>query len=95
MPITNQQNVDFLNINLDKIRAIDSDVYLDDRLILKLIEKIRGYKPIEFVNGSLLIKVPMHTSCTVLLIIGLGAAKSYASYCGKENGNAYREPKQD
>ena len=81
MPITNQQYVDFLNINLDKIRVIDSDVYLDDRLILKLSEKIRGYKPIEFVNGSFLIKVPMHTSCAVLLVTGLGA-ESYASYYG-------------
>lgn len=81
MPVTNQQYVDFLNINLDKIRVIDSDVYLDDRLILKLSEKIRGYKPIEFVNGSFLIKDPMHTSCAVLMVTGLGA-ESYASYYG-------------
>lgn len=40
--------MDFLNSVIDRARMKDSDVYLDDRLVLKLSEKIRGYKPIIF-----------------------------------------------
>ena len=81
MPITNQQYVNFLNKNLDRIRVAESDVHLDNQLILKLSEKIRGYKPIVFENGRFLIQEPMHSSCAVLLVTGFGA-ESYARYFG-------------
>lgn len=81
MPITNQQYIDFLNKNLNRIHVAKSDVYLDNQLILKLSEKIRGYKPIEFINGHFLIQDPMHSSCEVLMVTGFGA-EAYAHYYG-------------
>ncbi|MBI5593586.1 MAG: serine/threonine protein kinase [Deltaproteobacteria bacterium] len=81
MPITNQQYVDFLNKNISRIRVAEDEVYLDNRLLLKLSEKIRGYKPILFINGRFLIQDPMHSSCAVLMVTGLGA-ESYAHYYG-------------
>ncbi len=81
MPITNQQYVDFLNKNLNRIRVAESEVYLGNRLILKLSEKIRGYKPIDFAKGLFSVQEPMHSSCAILLVTGLGA-ESYASFYG-------------
>lgn len=80
-PVTNQQYVNFLNQNLGRIRVVESEVYLDDRLILKISEKIRGYKPIVFEEGRFLVQDPMHSSCAVLMVTGLGA-ESYARNYG-------------
>lgn len=78
-PVTNQQYVDFLNSVLDRVRVKESDVYLNDRLVLKLSEKIRGYKPIVFENNRFIIKNPMHSACAVLLVTGFGA-EAYARH---------------
>jgi serine/threonine-protein kinase len=80
-PVTNQQYVEFLNINLDRVENNASDVLLDGRLILKLSEKIRGYKPILFKNGRFDVQHPMHSSCAVLMVTGYGA-EAYAHYFG-------------
>ncbi|MBN4068532.1 protein kinase [Desulfotalea psychrophila] len=80
-PITNQQYVDFLNTILDRVEYKASDVLLDGRLVLKLSEKIRGYKPILFNNGRFHIQHPMHSSCAVLMVTGYGA-ETYARYFG-------------
>lgn len=80
-PVTNQQYVEFLNTNLDRVENNASDVRLDGRLILKLNEKIRGYKPILFKNGRFHVQRPMHSSCAVLMVTGYGA-EAYARYFG-------------
>jgi serine/threonine-protein kinase len=72
-PVTNQQYVAFLNANLDRIAVIESDVKLDGRLVLKLSEKIRGYKPIVFEDRRFVVKDPMHSACAVLTVTGYGA----------------------
>jgi formylglycine-generating enzyme required for sulfatase activity len=80
-PVTNEQFVDFLNSNVDKLTYIDSDVLLGDHLVVKLSEKIRGYKPIIFDGNRFLVQQPMHTSCAVLMVTGYGA-EAYAHYFG-------------
>jgi serine/threonine-protein kinase len=80
-PVTNQQYVDFLNSVIDKVRVKESDVYLEDRLVLKLSEKIRGYKPIVFQKDRFVVKDPMHSSCALLMVTGFGA-ESYAKNYG-------------
>jgi len=80
-PITNQQYVSFLNDVLDRIRVADTDVLLDGRLVLKLSEKIRDYKPILFDGKSFKVQNPMHSSCALLMVTGYGA-DSYARYYG-------------
>jgi serine/threonine-protein kinase len=78
-PVTNQQYIGFLNANLDRIRVVESDVLLDERLVLKLSEKIRNYKPITFNGQEFVIKESMHSACAVLLVTGYGA-EAYAGY---------------
>lgn len=80
-PVTNEQFVDFLNSNIDKLTYTDSDVLLGDHLVVKLSEKIRGYKPIIFDGNRFLVQQPMHTSCAVLMVTGYGA-EAYAHYFG-------------
>ena len=80
-PITNQQYVAFLNANLDKIEFVDDDVLLNKKLILKLSEKIRSYKPIIFDGEVFKVQYPMHSSCAVLMVTGYGAA-AYANHFG-------------
>ena len=80
-PVTNQQYVDFLNSVIDRVRVNNSDVYLDDQLVLKLSEKIRGYKPIVFEKGRFVVKDPMHSACALLMVTGLGA-EAYARHYG-------------
>lgn len=80
-PITNQQYVAFLNTNLDRIDVVDSDVQLEEHLVLKLSEKIRGYKPIVFDGKQFQVQDPMHSSCAILLVTGYGA-EAYARYYG-------------
>ncbi|KJS01496.1 MAG: hypothetical protein VR65_05920 [Desulfobulbaceae bacterium BRH_c16a] len=80
-PVTNEQFVAFLNSNIDKLTYTDSDVLLDDHLVVKLSEKIRGYKPIIFDGNRFLVQQPMHTSCAVLMVTGYGA-EAYAHYYG-------------
>lgn len=80
-PITNQQFVTFLNGIIERIDVKESSVYLEDKLVLKLNEKIRGYKPIEYDNGRFVIKDPMHSACAVLLVTGFGA-EAYAKHYG-------------
>lgn len=80
-PVTNQQYVEFLNTHLDRVKINASDVLLDSRLILKLSEKIRGYKPILFKNGRFHVQHPMHSSCAVLMVTGYGA-EAYANSFG-------------
>ncbi|MEE4603828.1 MAG: serine/threonine-protein kinase [Desulfobacteraceae bacterium] len=80
-PITNQQYVTFLNANLARIDIVDSDVQLEGQLVLKLSEKIRGYKPIVFDGERFGIQYPMHSSCAVLLVTGYGA-DAYARHYG-------------
>ena len=41
-PITNEQYVEFLNSNLDKIEYIEDSIHLEERLILKLSEKLEA-----------------------------------------------------
>ncbi len=79
-PVTNQQFVAFLNRNLDRIRVVESEVYFDDVPVLRLSEKIRGYKPIVFDGKRFLLKEPMHAACAVLLVTGYGAEAYAASY---------------
>lgn len=78
-PVTNQQYTDFLNSVIDRIQVKESDVYLDDRLVLKLSEKIRGYKPIIFEDERFIVKDPMHSACAVLMVTGFGA-EAYAGH---------------
>ncbi|MGB3209964.1 MAG: protein kinase [Desulforhopalus sp.] len=80
-PVTNEQYVEFLNTNLDSIEYMDNDVLLDGRLVLKLSEKIRDYKPIVFDGDRFHVKHPMHSSCAVLMVTGDGA-EAYARYFG-------------
>ena len=86
-PITNQQYVAFLNKNLDRIKIDESDIKLDGRLVLKLSEKIRGYKPIVFNGERFMAQDPMHSACAVLLVTGHGA-EAYARYYGLRLINA-------
>lgn len=80
-PVTNEQFVDFLNVNIDKLTQADSDVLLGDHLVVKLSEKIRGYKPIVYDGKRFLVQHPMHASCAVLMVTGYGA-EAYAHYYG-------------
>ena len=80
-PVTNEQFVDFLNSIIDKLKNVDSDVLLDDHIIIKLSEKIRGYKPIIFDEKRFLVQDPMHSSCAVLMVTGYGA-EAYAHHFG-------------
>ena len=80
-PVTNQQYLSFLNENLDRIEVIDNEVFFDGDLILKLSEKIRGYKPIVFDGERFFLKEPMHAACAVLMVTGHGA-DAYATYYG-------------
>lgn len=80
-PITNQQYIAFLNANPDRVTVVDSDVHLDGRLVLKLSEKIRGYKPIVFDGKRFGIQNPMHSACAVLMVTGHGA-ELYARHYG-------------
>lgn len=41
-PVPNQQYINFLNSVIDRVQVKVSDVYLNDRLVLKLSEKIRA-----------------------------------------------------
>jgi len=86
-PVTNEQYVDFLNSNLDRVEIVESDVRFEDQLVLKLSEKIRGYKPIMFDGGRFYVQHSMHSSCAVLMVTGYGAA-AYASYFGFRLANA-------
>ncbi|MFZ2631431.1 MAG: protein kinase [Desulfosalsimonadaceae bacterium] len=80
-PITNQQYVAFLNNNINKIKILEKDVYLDSQLILKTSEKIQGYQPIIYDNGMFSVEEAMHSSCSVLMVTGAGA-EAYAKYFG-------------
>ncbi len=80
-PITNQQFVAFLNSVIDKIGIQDSDLMLDGKLILKLSEKIREYKPILFNGEKFVVEHPMHAACAVLMVTGYGA-QAYAEHYG-------------
>ncbi len=80
-PVTNEQFVGFLNSIIDKLMIVESDVLVDDHIILKLSEKIRGYKPIIFDGKRFLVQNPMHSSCAVLMVTGYGA-EAYASHFG-------------
>lgn len=80
-PVTNQQYVAFLNANMERIAIVDADVQLEGRLVLKLSEKIRGYKPIVFDGKRFKIQAPMHSACAVLLVTGYGA-EAYARHNG-------------
>lgn len=86
-PITNEQYVDFLNTNIGRVEYIDSEVRIDGRLVLKLSEKIRGYKPIVFDGERFQVLHPMHSSCAVLMVTGYGA-EAYAHYFGFRLTNA-------
>ena len=78
-PVTNQQYIAFLNENLNRVKVVDSDVYLGEHLVLRISEKIRNYKPITFEGGRFTIKDPMHSACAVLVVTGMGA-EAYAKY---------------
>ena len=78
-PITNQQFVSFLNTIIDKLEIKESDLLLDGKIILKLSEKIRGYKPIVFNNEKFEVQYPMHSACAVLMVTGYGA-EAYADH---------------
>jgi hypothetical protein len=78
-PVTNQQYIAFLNINMNRVKVVDSDVYLDELLVLKISERIRNYKPFTFEGGRFTIKDPMHSACAVLVVTGMGA-EAYAKY---------------
>lgn len=86
-PVTNQQYVAFLNANLDRIAIVDADVQLGGSLVLKLSEKIRGYKPIMFDGERFKVQDAMHSACAVLLVTGFGA-EAYARYYGLRLMNA-------
>jgi hypothetical protein len=78
-PVTNQQYIAFLNENMNRVKVVDSDVYLDELLVLRISEKIRNYKPITFEGERFTIKDPMHSACAVLVVTGMGA-QAYAKY---------------
>jgi hypothetical protein len=78
-PVTNQQYIAFLNENMNRVKVVDSDVYLDELLVLRISERIRNYKPITFEGGRFTIKDPMHSACAVLVVTGMGA-EAYAKY---------------
>jgi serine/threonine-protein kinase len=78
-PVTNQQYVAFLNENITRVKVVESDVYLDELLVLKISERIRNYKPITFEGGRFTIKDPMHSACAVLVVTGMGA-EAYARF---------------
>lgn len=78
-PITNQQYVDFLNDSLDRVRVVDTEVWIEDRLLIRLNEKIRGYKPIQFENGRFEVTGAGHASCAVLNVTAHGA-RAYAEF---------------
>ena len=80
-PITNDQYVIFLNANIDRIERNDDDIIFNGQLVLKLSEKIRGYKPILFDGERFQVKHPMHSSCAVLMVTGYGA-EAYAHFFG-------------
>ncbi|MFN2354014.1 MAG: SUMF1/EgtB/PvdO family nonheme iron enzyme [Desulfopila sp.] len=80
-PITNQQFVAFLNSIIDRLKIQGSDLMLDGKLILKLSEKIREYKPILFDGEKFVVEHPMHAACAVLMVTGYGA-KAYAGHYG-------------
>ncbi|MGB3226223.1 MAG: protein kinase [Desulforhopalus sp.] len=80
-PITNQQFVAFLNGVIDRLKIQDSDLMLDGKLILKLSEKIREYKPILFDGKKFVVEHPMHAACAVLMVTGYGA-QAYAGHYG-------------
>ena len=78
-PVTNQQYIAFLNENMNRVKVVDSDVYFDELLVLKISERIRNYKPITFEGERFTIKDPMHSACAVLVVTGMGA-EAYAKY---------------
>jgi len=78
-PVTNQQFVIFLNANIERVTVTEGDVFLNEQLVLKISEKIRGYKPIGIEDRRFVVKNPMHSSCAVLLVTGYGA-QAYAAY---------------
>jgi len=78
-PVTNQQYIGFLNENINRVKVVESDVYLDELLVLKISERIRNYKPITFEGVRFAIKDPMHSACAVLVVTGMGA-QAYAKY---------------
>lgn len=78
-PVTNQQYVDFLNAMGKEIFIDDSEVKYKDHILVKLSEKIRGYKPIFYRDGVFKISSPMHGSCSVLNVTGYGA-QTYARH---------------
>jgi eukaryotic-like serine/threonine-protein kinase len=78
-PITNQQFVNFLNASIERVTVADGDVFLNEQLVLKISEKIRGYKPIGLEDRRFVVKNPMHSSCAVLLVTGYGA-QAYAAF---------------
>ncbi len=80
-PVTNQQFVSFLNDVKDRLTVEESDLLLDGKLILKLSEKIREYKPIVFTGEKFVVQDPMHSACAVLMVTGHGAV-SYADHYG-------------
>jgi len=80
-PVTNQQFVSFLNDVKDRLTIEESDLLLDGKLILKLSEKIREYKPIVFTGEKFVVQEPMHSACAVLMVTGHGAV-SYADHYG-------------
>ena len=86
-PITNAQYVDFLNSIFDRVQYEDNNVLVDGQLVLKLSEKIRGYKPILFDDNSFSVRRPMHSSCAVLMVTGYGATV-YADHYGFRLPNA-------
>jgi hypothetical protein len=73
--------VAFLNGIIDKLKIQDSDLMLDEKLILKLSEKIREYKPILFDGEKFVVQHPMHAACAVLMVTGYGA-HAYAGHYG-------------
>lgn len=78
-PVTNQQYITFLNENMNRVKVVDSDVFFDELLVLRISERIRNYKPIAFEGGRFTIKDPMHSACAILVVTGMGAA-AYAKY---------------
>lgn len=80
-PVTNQQYITFLNANLNRIEVLDSDVLLDGRIVLKLSEKIRGYKPISYDGKRFQVLDPMHSACAVLMVTGHGS-EAYSNHFG-------------
>jgi hypothetical protein len=68
-----------LNANIERVTVTEGDVLLNGQLVLKISEKIRGYKPIGLEDRRFVNKNPMHSSCAVLLVTGYGA-QAYAAY---------------